>query len=142
MDFGDRPRTCGRRLGVKGSQVQILSARQRETAGQGPCSERSGTAPDCFPRRFDPRYDHHQGTLRSCTFAVLVGSVSLGNKHGAWAVQAAGRVDRRHGLVAAFSGGAGPQAYLAAKAAVLDLGRDPACRHLPGTGRLLPWRSR
>ena len=68
----------------------------------------------------------------------------LGDKHGARAMQAAGRggsiVDTAS--VAAFSGGAGPQAYSAAKAAVLDLGRDPACRHLPGTGRLLPWRSR
>src|SRR3954454_21752123 len=63
MHFGERARTPGRRLGVKGSQVQILSARQRETAAQGPYPERSGTAPDRFPRRFDHHFDHHLVTL-------------------------------------------------------------------------------
>jgi NAD(P)-dependent dehydrogenase (short-subunit alcohol dehydrogenase family) len=62
------------------------------------------------------------------TFAVLVRSVFLGIKHGARAMQAAG-----HGgsivntaSVAAFSAGAGPQAYSAAKAAVVNLGRVAA----------------
>lgn len=62
------------------------------------------------------------------TFAVLVRGVFLGIKHGARAMRAAG-----HGgsvvntaSVAAFSGGAGPQAYSAAKAAVLNLGRVAA----------------
>lgn len=62
------------------------------------------------------------------TFAVLVRSVFLGIKHGASAMRAAG-----HGgaivntaSVAAFSGGAGPQAYSAAKAAVLNLTRVAA----------------
>jgi NAD(P)-dependent dehydrogenase (short-subunit alcohol dehydrogenase family) len=62
------------------------------------------------------------------TFAVLVRSVFLGIKHGARAMQAAG-----HGgsivntaSVAAFSAGSGPQAYSAAKAAVLNLGRVAA----------------
>lgn len=62
------------------------------------------------------------------TFAVLVRSVFLGVKHGARAMKEAG-----HGgaivntaSVAAFSGGAGPQAYSAAKAAVLNLTRVAA----------------
>ncbi|MBW0105974.1 SDR family NAD(P)-dependent oxidoreductase, partial [Pseudonocardia sp. KRD291] len=62
------------------------------------------------------------------TFAVLVRSVLLGIKHGARAMRAAG-----HGgaivntaSVAAFSGGAGPQAYSAAKAAVVNLTRVAA----------------
>ncbi len=62
------------------------------------------------------------------TFAVLVRSVFLGIKHGARAMRAAG-----HGgaivntaSVAAFGGGAGPQAYSAAKAAVLNLTRVAA----------------
>jgi hypothetical protein len=36
MHLGEPPGTRGRRLGVKGSQVHILSARQGESAGQGP----------------------------------------------------------------------------------------------------------
>ncbi len=62
------------------------------------------------------------------TFAVLVRSVFLGIKHGARAMRAAG-----HGgaivntaSVAALSGGAGPQAYSSAKAAVLNLTRCAA----------------
>lgn len=62
------------------------------------------------------------------TFAVLVRSVFLGVKHGARAMRAAG-----HGgsivntaSIAAFSAGAGPQAYSAAKAAVVNLGRVAA----------------
>jgi len=49
--------------GVKGSQVQILSARQWENAAQGSCPERSGTAPGRFLRRFDHHFDRHQVTL-------------------------------------------------------------------------------
>jgi NAD(P)-dependent dehydrogenase (short-subunit alcohol dehydrogenase family) len=62
------------------------------------------------------------------TFAVLVRSVFLGIKHGARAMQAVGRGGSivNTASVAAFSGGAGPQAYSAAKAAVLNLGRVAA----------------
>lgn len=62
------------------------------------------------------------------TFAALVRSVFLGIKHGARAMQAAGRGGSivNTASVAAFSGGAGPQAYSAAKAAVLNLGRVAA----------------
>jgi NAD(P)-dependent dehydrogenase (short-subunit alcohol dehydrogenase family) len=62
------------------------------------------------------------------TFAVLVRGVFLGIKHGAAAMQAAG-----HGgsivnvaSIAGFTAGAGPQAYSAAKAAVINLGRVAA----------------
>src|SRR3712207_1439393 len=59
------------------------------------------------------------------TFAVLVRSVFLGIKHGARAMRAAGRGGSivNTASVAAFSGGAGPQAYSAAKAAGLKIGR-------------------
>lgn len=62
------------------------------------------------------------------TFAVLVRAVFLGIKHGARAMRAAGRGGALVNVasVAAFSGGAGPQAYSAAKAAVLNLGRVAA----------------
>ncbi len=62
------------------------------------------------------------------TFAVLVRGVFLGIKHGARAMRAAGRGGSIVNIasVAAFSGGAGPQAYSAAKAAVLNLGRVAA----------------
>lgn len=62
------------------------------------------------------------------TFAVLVRSVFLGIKHGARAMRAAGRGGAivNTASVAAFSGGAGPQAYSAAKAAVLNLTRVAA----------------
>ncbi|MEK6443073.1 SDR family NAD(P)-dependent oxidoreductase [Pseudonocardia sp. T1-2H] len=62
------------------------------------------------------------------TFAVLVRSVFLGIKHGARAMRAAGRGGAivNTASVAAFSGGAGPQAYSAAKAAVLNLGKVAA----------------
>ena len=127
--------------GVAGPDPLSPTAGNRRSGG---VPETSGTPPDRFLRRFDPRSDHHQVTLRSCTFAVLVRSVLLGIEHGARAMQAAGRGGAivNTPSVAAFSGGAGPQAYSAAEAAVLDLGRDPACRHQPGTGRLLRWRSR
>jgi NAD(P)-dependent dehydrogenase (short-subunit alcohol dehydrogenase family) len=62
------------------------------------------------------------------TFAVLVRGVFLGIKHGAAAMRAAG-----HGgsivnvaSIAGFTAGAGPQAYSAAKAAVINLGRVAA----------------
>lgn len=62
------------------------------------------------------------------TFAVLARSVFLGIKHGARAMKAAGRGGAivNTASVAAFSGGAGPQAYSAAKAAVLNLTRVAA----------------
>lgn len=62
------------------------------------------------------------------TFAALVRSVFLGIKHGARAMQQrdAGGSIVNIASIAAFSGGAGPQAYSAAKAAVLNLGRVAA----------------
>jgi NAD(P)-dependent dehydrogenase (short-subunit alcohol dehydrogenase family) len=62
------------------------------------------------------------------TFAVLVRGVFLGTKHGARVMRAAGRGGSivNTASVAAFSGGAGPQAYSAAKAAVVNLGRVAA----------------
>ncbi|MHA6796938.1 SDR family NAD(P)-dependent oxidoreductase [Pseudonocardia bannensis] len=62
------------------------------------------------------------------TFAVLVRSVFLGIKHGALAMRAAGNGGSivNTASVAAFSAGAGPQAYSAAKAAVLNLGKVAA----------------
>lgn len=60
------------------------------------------------------------------TFAVLVRGVFLGIKHGALAMRAAGRGGSivNTASIAAFGGGAGPLAYSAAKAAVLNLGRS------------------
>ncbi|RZT88875.1 NAD(P)-dependent dehydrogenase (short-subunit alcohol dehydrogenase family) [Pseudonocardia sediminis] len=62
------------------------------------------------------------------TFAVLVRSVFLGIKHGARAMKEAGRGGAivNTASVAALSGGAGPQAYSAAKAAVVNLTRSAA----------------
>ena len=62
------------------------------------------------------------------TFAVLVRGVFLGIKHGARVMRAAGRGGSivNTASVAAFSAGAGPQAYSAAKAAVVNLGRVAA----------------
>lgn len=62
------------------------------------------------------------------TFAVLVRSVFLGIKHGARAMRASGRGGAivNTASVAGRSGGAGPQAYSAAKAAVLNLTRVAA----------------
>jgi hypothetical protein len=62
LHAGELPWTGRSCLGVKGSQVQILSARQREAAGQGPCPERSGTAPDRFSRRRLTRETRSAGT--------------------------------------------------------------------------------
>ncbi|MQA84299.1 MAG: SDR family oxidoreductase [Streptosporangiales bacterium] len=62
------------------------------------------------------------------TFAVLVRGVFLGIKHGARAMRAQGTGGAivNTASIAALSGGAGPQAYSAAKAAVLNLGRSAA----------------
>ena len=62
------------------------------------------------------------------TFAVLVRSVFLGIKHGARAMREAGRGGAivNTASVAGHSGGGGPQAYSAAKAAVLNLSRVAA----------------
>ncbi len=62
------------------------------------------------------------------TFAVLVRSVFLGIKHGARAMQQHGSGGSivNTASIAGFSGGAGPQAYSAAKAAVINLGRVAA----------------
>jgi NAD(P)-dependent dehydrogenase (short-subunit alcohol dehydrogenase family) len=62
------------------------------------------------------------------TFAVLVRSVFLGIKHGARAMQAAGRGGSivNTASIAGFAAGAGPQAYSAAKAAVINLGKSAA----------------
>lgn len=62
------------------------------------------------------------------TFAVLVRGVFLGTKHGARAMRSAGRGGSivNIGSVAGSSAGAGPQAYSAAKAAVINFGRVAA----------------
>ncbi|MQA17157.1 MAG: glucose 1-dehydrogenase [Pseudonocardiaceae bacterium] len=62
------------------------------------------------------------------TFEVLVRSVFLGIKHGARAMQqqGAGGSIVNTASIGGFSGGAGPQAYSAAKAAVINLGRVAA----------------
>jgi NAD(P)-dependent dehydrogenase (short-subunit alcohol dehydrogenase family) len=62
------------------------------------------------------------------TFAVLVRGVFLGIKHGAAAMQAAGRGGSivNTASIAGFSAGAGSQAYSAAKAAVINLGKVAA----------------
>ena len=46
--IGELRRTCGRGLGVKGPQVQILSSRLGQAAGQRPFPRRSGTASFLF----------------------------------------------------------------------------------------------
>jgi NAD(P)-dependent dehydrogenase (short-subunit alcohol dehydrogenase family) len=60
------------------------------------------------------------------TFAVLVRGVFLGIKHGARAMRGRGGSIVNIGSVAGFAAGAGPQAYSAAKAAVINLGRSAA----------------
>jgi NAD(P)-dependent dehydrogenase (short-subunit alcohol dehydrogenase family) len=62
------------------------------------------------------------------TFAVLVRGVFLGVKHGARAMKATGRGGSiiNTASVAGLSGGAGPIAYSAAKAAVINLSRAAA----------------
>ena len=62
------------------------------------------------------------------TFAVLVRGVFLGTKHGARALKAQGSGGAiiNTGSVAGLVGGVGPQAYSAAKAAVINFGRVAA----------------
>jgi len=64
------------------------------------------------------------------TFAVLVRAVFLGIKHGARAMkeQGEGGSILNTASVAGLSGGAGPAAYSAAKAAVINLSRSAAVR--------------
>jgi NAD(P)-dependent dehydrogenase (short-subunit alcohol dehydrogenase family) len=67
------------------------------------------------------------------TFAVLVRGVFLGIKHGAPAIRAGGRGGAivNTASVAGLSGGAGPAAYSAAKAAVINLTRSAAVELAP-----------
>lgn len=67
------------------------------------------------------------------TFAVLVRGVFLGIKHGARAMKAGGRGGSivNTGSIAGISGGSGPQAYSAAKGAVLNLTRAAALELAP-----------
>lgn len=60
------------------------------------------------------------------TFAVLVRGVFLGIKHGARAMRGRGGSIVNLGSIAGLAAGAGPQAYSAAKAAVINLGRTAA----------------
>jgi NAD(P)-dependent dehydrogenase (short-subunit alcohol dehydrogenase family) len=60
------------------------------------------------------------------TFAVLVRGVFLGVKHGARAMRGRGGSIVNVGSIAGYAAGAGPQAYSAAKAAVINLGRSAA----------------
>jgi len=66
------------------------------------------------------------------TFAVLVRGVFLGVKHGARAMKTGGGGSIVNtGSIAGISGGSGPQAYSAAKAAVLNLTRAAALELAP-----------
>jgi NAD(P)-dependent dehydrogenase (short-subunit alcohol dehydrogenase family) len=66
------------------------------------------------------------------TFAVLVRGVFLGIKHGARVMKAqGGGTIVNTGSIAGISGGSGPQAYSAAKAAVLNLTRAAALELAP-----------
>ena len=67
------------------------------------------------------------------TFAVLTRSVFLGIKHAARLMQAQGRPGSivNTASIAGLGGGAGPQAYSAAKAAVLNLTRTTAVELAP-----------
>jgi len=66
------------------------------------------------------------------TFAVLVRGVFLGIKHGARVMKAQGGGSIVNtGSIAGISGGSGPQAYSAAKAAVLNLTRAAALELAP-----------
>jgi NAD(P)-dependent dehydrogenase (short-subunit alcohol dehydrogenase family) len=67
------------------------------------------------------------------TFAVLVRGVFLGIKHGVRAMKAQGGGGSivNTGSIAGLSGGSGPQAYSAAKAAVLNLTRAAALELAP-----------
>jgi len=67
------------------------------------------------------------------TFAVLVRGVFLGVKHAARAMiaQASGGSIINTASVAGLSGGAGPQAYSSAKAAVINLSRSAAVELAP-----------
>ena len=72
------------------------------------------------------------------TFAVLCKGVFLGIKHGARAIQAAGGGGSiiNTASVAGLSGGAGPLAYSAAKAAVINLTRSAAVELSPARIRV------
>jgi NAD(P)-dependent dehydrogenase (short-subunit alcohol dehydrogenase family) len=72
------------------------------------------------------------------TFAVLARGVFLGIKHGAAAMQAAGGGGSiiNTASIAGLSGGAGPMAYSAAKAAVINLTRSTAIELAPARIRV------
>lgn len=72
------------------------------------------------------------------TFAVLVRGTFLGIKHGARAMvaQGDGGCVINTASIAGFSAGAGPQAYSAAKAAVINLGRAAAVELAPSLIRV------
>jgi NAD(P)-dependent dehydrogenase (short-subunit alcohol dehydrogenase family) len=66
------------------------------------------------------------------TFGVVTRGVFLGVKHGARALKAAGGGSIVNlGSIAGLGAGAGPQAYSAAKAAVINLGRSAAVELAP-----------
>ncbi|MPZ62168.1 MAG: SDR family oxidoreductase [Propionibacteriales bacterium] len=72
------------------------------------------------------------------TFAVLVRGTFLGIKHGSRAMkaQAGGGSIINTASIAGFTAGAGPQAYSAAKAAVINLGRAAAVELAPSLIRV------
>ena len=72
------------------------------------------------------------------TFAVIARGVFLGTKHGARVMMAsgAGGTIVNTGSLAALSGGAGPQAYSAAKAAVVNFTRAVAVELAPAKIRV------
>ena len=78
------------------------------------------------------------------TFAVLTRGVFLGIKHAARLMQASGRPGSivNTGSIAGLGGGAGPQAYSAAKAAVVNLTRLAAVELAPtGSASMLSTRA-
>ena len=105
------------------ADVEAAVAVAVETFGRIDCVVNNAGVGGAFGRLADIEVDDWD-----YTFAVLVRGVFLGIKHGVRAMQAAGRGGSivNIGSVAGSSAGAGPQAYSAAKAAVINLSRVAA----------------
>jgi NAD(P)-dependent dehydrogenase (short-subunit alcohol dehydrogenase family) len=112
------------------AQVQALIAAAVEQLGGLGCLVNNAGVPGAYGSIAEIEVEHWDYTM-----AVLLRSVFLGTKHAVRAFDAAG-----HGgaivnvaSVAALSGGVGPQAYSAAKAAVISLTQTTAVE-LAGRG--------
>lgn len=92
-----------------------------EAFGQVDCVVNNAGVGGAFGRLTDIEVDDWD-----YTFAVLVRGVFLGIKHGARAMRGRGGSIVNLGSIAGLAAGAGPQAYSAAKAAVINLGRTAA----------------